>query len=138
MRARIPARDGQQPAYAEPDQVSALAPEALRERMDAVLCAEVIILIYAADVIRVVIDQVVGTVRDKKPQGEDQPHQEIKRPAVPVEILPGEQAADQPGIKRDRADRGTGGDKPLRENVQRVPFPLILHADQLGQRLAPH
>ena len=48
--------------------------------MHAVLGAEIVILVHAAAVIRIIIQQVVGTVSQEKTQGQNQPGQKGKLP----------------------------------------------------------
>ncbi len=86
----------------------------------------------------VVVDQVVGAVGNEETQREDQPGQDIEWPTLALKVLPGQQAADQPRVQRDRADRRARGDEPLGQDVQRVPLLAVFHLDELRERLAPH
>jgi hypothetical protein len=80
----------QQPANTEPNEMRALVPESLRQRMDAILGAEVVILIDPAAEIRVVVDQVVRAVCDEEAQCQDQPGDEGEWLSIGIQVLPGQ------------------------------------------------
>ena len=66
----------QQSADSEPDQVCAFIPETLRQRVDPVLCAEIIILIDAAAEIGIIVDEIVRAVCDEQSQRQNNPGDE--------------------------------------------------------------
>ncbi len=73
-----------------------LIPEPLCQGMDAVLRAEIVVLVDATTEICKVVDQVVGAMRDEQSQRENKPGQKVERLALREEILPGQQPADDP------------------------------------------
>ena len=65
--------EGNHPTDHEPAQLGRFVPEALHQRVDAVLGAEVIVLIHPTAEIGIVVQQVVGAVGDEQTQGKNEP-----------------------------------------------------------------
>ena len=111
------------------DQMRPPVPEALRERMHSVLRPKIVVVVDTAIEIRVVVDQIVGAVGDEQAQGKYGPSQEIKGLSLAAQVLPGQQATNQPRVQRDRTHGRPCRNEPLREQVQGVPLSLAVHLD---------
>ena len=110
-------QDRQHAADNEPGELLPLGPEALNKRMHTVLRAEVVVLIDTAAEIGVVVQEVVGAMRDEEPERHDDP-----RYPGEMAVAPGEQTGDHTGVYGYEGYGGTCCDQPLGDDVERVPL----------------
>src|SRR5688500_7261318 len=89
----------QHPTDNEPAQLLRLREKALYQRMDAILGAKVIVLIYAAAVIGIVIEQIIRAVSDEKTQCDDQ-----ERNPEKISVAPSQDTCNHTGIHSNQCD----------------------------------
>ena len=99
----------------------ALGHPAGQDRVRRIEGADVVVRVDAAGRVEVVVDHVVGGVRQDEPDDGEQEQAPVDRRAAADPVgLDRQQAADQARPDRHREDRGAGDDEPLADRVERA------------------
>ena len=118
------AQNGDRSRCDEPARPISLCPKIMHERMNAILPAIIVVFVNAARVVNVIVDEILGGVREVNSERHRQPERKIKD-AAPE----GEQTCDHARKQSELRHRGARRDQPLGDHIETVPHFFVVFLD---------